>query len=84
MHLGGNIGRALLPIIETIREEDAGGCRTVQLSADFHAAVADVAVVTNVAPNHLDVHKDMEEYIGAKKEYLSAPECFFQNGAEYG
>ena len=21
----------------------------------------DVAVVTNVAPNHLDVHKDMEE-----------------------
>ena len=26
-----------------------------------------VAVVTNLAPNHLDVHKDMEEYIEAKK-----------------
>ena len=28
---------------------------------------ADVAVVTNLAPNHLDVHKSMEEYIAAKK-----------------
>ena len=27
----------------------------------------DVAVVTNVAPNHLDVHKDMQEYIDAKR-----------------
>ncbi len=28
---------------------------------------ADIAVVTNVAPNHLDVHKDMAEYVQAKK-----------------
>ena len=27
----------------------------------------DVAVITNVAPNHLDVHKDMQEYIDAKR-----------------
>ena len=27
----------------------------------------DVAVVTNLSPNHLDIHKDMEEYIDAKK-----------------
>ncbi len=27
----------------------------------------DVAVVTNLSPNHLDVHKDMQEYIDAKK-----------------
>ena len=26
----------------------------------------DVAVITNVAPNHLDVHKDMDEYVEAK------------------
>lgn len=30
----------------------------------------DVAVVTNVAPNHLDVHRDMQEYIDAKKNIL--------------
>ena len=28
---------------------------------------AQVAVVTNLAPNHLDVHKDMEEYVQAKR-----------------
>ena len=28
---------------------------------------ADIAVVTNLAPNHLDIHKGMEEYIAAKK-----------------
>ena len=28
---------------------------------------ADIAVVTNLAPNHLDVHKDMAEYIAAKE-----------------
>ena len=27
----------------------------------------DIAVVTNLAPNHLDVHKDMQEYIDSKK-----------------
>ena len=30
----------------------------------------DVAVVTNVAPNHLDVHKDMDEYVEAKKNVI--------------
>ena len=27
----------------------------------------DVAIVTNITPNHLDMHKDMQEYIDAKK-----------------
>ena len=30
----------------------------------------DIAVVTNVAPNHLDMHKDMQEYIDAKRNIL--------------
>ncbi len=29
------------------------------------------AVVTNVAPNHLDIHKDMQEYIDAKRNIIS-------------
>ena len=32
---------------------------------------ADIAVVTNVAPNHLDVHKDMAEYVQAKKNVFA-------------
>ena len=30
----------------------------------------DVAVITNVAPNHLDVHRDMQEYIDSKKNLV--------------
>lgn len=67
VHLGGNIGRALLPIIETIREEDAAVVELSSFQLISMRQSPDVAVVTNVAPNHLDVHKDMEEYIGAKK-----------------
>ena len=29
-----------------------------------------IAVVTNVTPNHLDHHKDMQEYIDAKRNIL--------------
>lgn len=36
-----------------------------------------VAVVTNVTPNHLDHHKDMQEYIDAKRNILlwQEPPC---------
>ena len=36
----------------------------------------DVAVVTNLSPNHLDVHKDMQEYIDAKKNILLHQNAF--------
>ncbi|MCI8624171.1 MAG: UDP-N-acetylmuramoyl-L-alanine--D-glutamate ligase [Provencibacterium sp.] len=67
VHLGGNIGRALLPVIEEIQPDDMA---VVELSSfqliSMHCA-PDVSVITNISPNHLDVHKDMEEYIGAKR-----------------
>ncbi len=44
----------------------------------------DVAVVTNVAPNHLDVHKTMEEYIEAKTNIFLPSKRIFQNGIEFG
>ncbi len=64
--LGGNIGTPLLPLIDRMRETDYA---VVELSSfqlmDMHCS-PHVAVVTNIAPNHLDVHKDMDEYIQAK------------------
>ena len=64
--LGGNIGTPLLPLIDQMKETDYA---VVELSSfqlmDMHCA-PHVAVITNLAPNHLDVHKDMEEYIQAK------------------
>ena len=65
--LGGNIGTPLLPICREIAQDDIA---VVELSSfqlmDMRRSPA-VAVVTNLAPNHLDVHKDMEEYVESKK-----------------
>ena len=68
--LGGNIGRALLPIVTQVEPEDMA---VVELSSfqliSMHQS-PNIAVVTNVTPNHLDHHKDMQEYIDAKRNIL--------------
>ena len=65
--LGGNIGRPLLPRCREMQEEDFA---VVELSSfqlmDMQRS-PHIAVITNLAPNHLDVHKDMAEYIWAKE-----------------
>jgi len=65
--LGGNIGTPLLPRLDAMKEEDFA---VVELSSfqlmDMRRS-PHIAVVTNLAPNHLDVHKDMQEYVEAKK-----------------
>lgn len=67
VHLGGNIGKPLLPEIETIRPEDRAVVELSSFQLISMRESPDVAVVTNLSPNHLDVHKDMQEYIDAKK-----------------
>ena len=65
--LGGNIGTPLLSHVPEMRDTDFA---VVELSSfqlmDMHRS-PHVAVITNLSPNHLDVHKDMEEYVEAKK-----------------
>lgn len=76
VHLGGNIGKPLLPQIENIKPED---CVVAELSSFQLISMRkspDVAVVTNVAPNHLDIHKDMDEYVEAKKNILLHQNAF--------
>lgn len=65
--LGGNIGKALLPDIEQMKPED---WIVVELSSFQLISMRrspDIAIVTNVSPNHLDMHKDMKEYVDAKR-----------------
>ena len=70
VHLGGNIGAALLPMLPEVAPEDVA---VVELSSfqliSMHSS-PNIAVVTNVTPNHLDHHKDMQEYIDAKRNIL--------------
>ena len=66
-HLGGNIGRPLLADVPMMREGDFAVLELSSFQLMSMRQSPDIAVVTNVAPNHLDVHASMEEYICAKE-----------------
>ncbi|WP_302586895.1 UDP-N-acetylmuramoyl-L-alanine--D-glutamate ligase [uncultured Ruminococcus sp.] len=76
VHKGGNIGRALLPIIDDIREEDVAVVELSSFQLLSMRQSPDVAVITNIAPNHLDVHGTMEEYIYAKTNLIAHQDAF--------
>lgn len=65
--LGGNIGTPLLDKADEMLPTDKvvlelSSFQLMDLRKSCH-----IAVVTNLAPNHLDMHKDMAEYVNAKK-----------------
>ena len=70
--LGGNIGKAMLPMITETNEDDT--CAVMELSS-FQLMNCrhspDVAVITNLAENHLDWHHGFSEYLDAKKNILN-------------
>lgn len=72
--VGGNIGNPLFSNIEEIKKED----KVVLELSSFQLMTMDVhidcALITNITPNHLDVHKDMNEYIEAKKNIFKSQE----------
>lgn len=74
--VGGNIGKPLLPEIENITSEDFVVVELSSFQLISMRKSPDVAVVTNVAPNHLDVHKDMDEYVEAKKNVILHQNAF--------
>lgn len=71
VHVGGNIGQPLLCQADDMEPEDWA---VLELSS-FQLMTMDrsphIAVVTNLAPNHLDVHKDMAEYVAAKENIFT-------------
>ncbi len=69
--VGGNIGRALLPYVHDIKAEDAAVVELSSFQLTQMTQSPHVAIVTNVAPNHLDWHTDMQEYIEAKRNLVA-------------
>ena len=69
--LGGNIGTPLLPLCRQMKETDFAVVELSSFQLMDMTRSAEVAVVTNLAPNHLDVHKDMDEYVQAKKNIFA-------------
>jgi len=76
VHKGGNIGRALLPIIENISEDDVAVVELSSFQLISMRNSPNVAVITNISPNHLDVHGTMEEYVQAKTNLIIHQNAF--------
>ncbi len=76
VHLGGNIGKALLPIIEDIKPTDIAVVELSSFQLLSMRESPDVAGITNITPNHLNVHGTMDEYIGAKCNILMHQNAF--------
>ena len=68
--LGGNIGAALLPQLADVTPDAVAVVELSSFQLISMRRSPKVAVVTNVTPNHLDHHKDMQEYIDAKRNLM--------------
>ncbi len=76
VHLGGNIGKPLLPEIESVKPDDWAVIELSSFQLISMRKSPDIAVVTNLAPNHLDIHKDMQEYVDSKKNIVLHQNAF--------
>lgn len=66
-YLGGNIGHPLMGEIEKIKADDIVVLELSSFQLHTMKQSPDIAVITNVTPNHLDWHTDFEEYKDSKK-----------------
>ena len=64
--LGGNIGTPLLPLVRQMKETDYAVVELSSFQLMDMKRSPQRALITNLAPNHLDVHKDMDEYVDSK------------------
>ena len=65
--LGGNIGNPLLTETEKMKESDYVVLELSSFQLHTMQTSPEIAVITNLSPNHLDYHKNYQEYIDAKK-----------------
>ena len=70
VHLGGNIGTPLLTRADTMKETDIAVLELSSFQLMTMKKSPWIALVTNLTPNHLDMHRDMEEYIEAKRNIM--------------
>lgn len=67
VHLGGNIGKNLFSELDNINPEDYAVVELSSFQLFKMKKSPHIAVITNLAPNHLDWHQDMNEYAAAKQ-----------------
>lgn len=65
--LGGNIGTPLLDRIPEMNQDDFAVLELSSFQLHSMECRPERAVITNISPNHLDVHPDISDYVDAKK-----------------
>ena len=71
VHLGGNIGHPLLAETGSMSPKDIAVLELSSFQLMTMTKSPHIALITNLAPNHLDVHKDFQEYISAKENIFT-------------
>ena len=71
VHLGGNIGKPLLCEIPDFQPDDIAVLELSSFQLHSINIRPDVAVITNVSPNHLDKHSDFDDYVNAKRQIFA-------------
>ena len=69
-HVGGNIGKSLLSDLDTIKQDHIVVLELSSFQLEYTAEIQfrpNIALATNIVPNHLDRHGDMQNYVAAKK-----------------
>ncbi len=69
--LGGNIGVPLIDRVDEITEHDVVVLEISSFQLELAERVPQVGVLTNISPNHLDVHRTMDNYVAAKRRMIS-------------
>jgi UDP-N-acetylmuramoylalanine--D-glutamate ligase len=65
-YVGGNIGAPLLPRVFEMTEDDVAVVELSSFQLQTMTVSPKRAIITNITPNHLNWHTDMDEYINAK------------------
>ncbi|HRQ92827.1 MAG TPA: UDP-N-acetylmuramoyl-L-alanine--D-glutamate ligase [Anaerolineales bacterium] len=68
--VGGNIGRPLLADVDDMQADDIAVMELSSFQLEWMTRAPQVAAILNLAPNHLDRHADMDEYVAAKARIL--------------
>jgi UDP-N-acetylmuramoyl-L-alanyl-D-glutamate--2,6-diaminopimelate ligase len=76
---GGHTTPESADLVRTLREMRAAGARAAAMEVSSHALAMqrvagvafDVAVFTNLTRDHLDYHRDMEDYFAAKRQLFA-------------
>lgn len=74
-HLGGNIGAPLLCDTPSIKPDDICVVELSSFQLQTMNIAPGVAVITNITPNHLDKHTDMDEYVMSKMNVFGGQKC---------